>query len=112
MRDRSFPDRARNLRYSPFHYLAWGLLALAVVLGLCSHPTIGQVLFSSIVGSVTDATGAAVPGATIRITEANTNDTRSVTSNEAGGYTVSTVPAGTYQVEITKEGFRGFITSN
>ncbi len=71
-----------------------------------------QTLFGSMVGNVIDASGAAVPGATVKVTETSTNDTRSVQTNEAGIYNVTTVPAGTYQIEISKEGFRGFLTSN
>lgn len=71
-----------------------------------------QVLFGSLVGNVTDASGAGVPGAVVKITETRTNDTRTVQTNESGVYTITTVPAGVYQVEITKEGFRGFVTSN
>jgi len=64
------------------------------------------------VGNVTDSSGAAVPGASVRVTEKSTNEVRSGQTNESGNYTISTMPAGTYQVEITKEGFRSFVTSN
>src|SRR5947207_1367981 len=89
-----------------------GLIAAVLLLTAFSRPMMAQVLFGSVVGSVTDATGAAVPGATVKITATQTNDSRTVLTNEAGGYTVSTVPPGTYQVEISKTGFRGFLTSN
>ena len=52
------------------------------------------------------------PGAAVKVTEMQTNETRTAVTNEAGTYTISTVPAGTYQVEITKAGFRAFLTSN
>ena len=90
----------------------FGIVALAVLLTFSNLPATAQVLFGSVVGSVTDATGASVPGATVRITEISTNDSRTVQTNESGAYTVSTVPAGTYRVEISKGGFRGFATSN
>lgn len=76
------------------------------------HSSYAQVLYGSIVGSVTDASGASVPQATVRVTQAETNQTREVQTNEAGGYTLSTVPAGTYEVSITKEGFRPFSSQN
>src|ERR1700736_3558283 len=71
-----------------------------------------QVAFGSMVGSVTDASGSAIPGATVKITLIQTNDSRSVETNEAGGYTIATVTPGVYQVEITKEGFRSFVAPN
>ena len=64
------------------------------------------------VGNVTDATGAAVPSAAVKITETSTNNVFNATTNDSGGYTVSNLPAGTYQIEITKEGFRTYLSSN
>src|SRR6516162_7493009 len=68
------------------------------------QPARAQVLFGSVVGSVTDLSGAGVPGAVVKITEMRTNESRSGVTNETGTYTISTVPAGTYQVEIAKSG--------
>jgi hypothetical protein len=65
-----------------------------------------QVLYGSIVGNVRDASGAAVPDATITITSKETNQVRSTTTNNEGGYNVPTVQSGTYDVKATKEGFR------
>ena len=65
-----------------------------------------QVLYGSIVGNVRDASGAAVPDATITITSQETNQVRSTTTNDEGGYSVPTVQSGTYEVKVTKEGFR------
>lgn len=67
-----------------------------------------QVLYGSIVGSVADASGAVVPEATVTATQIETNDTRKVTTNGSGGYTLSTVPTGTYRIVITKAGFSNF----
>ena len=50
-----------------------------------------QVLYGSIVGSVTDSSGAAIQGAEVKVTQRETNETREATTNEAGGYTLSTV---------------------
>ncbi len=77
---------------------------------LISNSARAQVLFGSLVGTVTDKSGAAVPDATVEITETQTNDTRSVHTDAGGLYTVSTVPAGTYRVNISKQGFQRFET--
>src|SRR4051794_30079724 len=71
-----------------------------------------QVLSGSLVGNVTDASGSGVPGAAVRVVQTQTNDTREVTTNDSGGYTLSTVPAGSYQVLISKPGFQTFTTRN
>src|ERR1035438_1290287 len=71
-----------------------------------------QVLYGSMVGTVTDSTGALVPGAAVTVTQAQTGETRSATTNDSGDYTVSTVPAGTYSVSISKTGFEVFESTN
>jgi protocatechuate 3,4-dioxygenase beta subunit len=63
---------------------------------ICSQTGSAQVLFGSIVGSVTDASGAGVPGASVKITETSTNENRAALTNEGGFYTITTVTAGTY----------------
>ena len=92
-------------------FLSVSLAAMAMLAS--SAPNLNaQTLFGSMVGNVTDATGAAVPGAQVKITQTGTNEVRTASSNEAGNYTISTVTAGTYQIEIVKQGFRGFVSSN
>jgi len=86
-------------------------LSLALLFVAVDLQAPAQVLFGSIVGSVTDASGAAVPGAMVKITETSTNESRSVLTNEAGVYTVTTVAAGTYRLEIGKTGFNGFVAT-
>src|SRR2546426_366514 len=67
-----------------------------------------QVLYGSVVGNVRDASEAAVAGATVSITNTETNFTRQVTTNESGGYDLSAVPAGTYVLKVSKEGFGAY----
>jgi hypothetical protein len=87
-------------------------LAFALLLIICNQKSTAQVLFGSIVGNVTDTSGAGVPAATVKITETSTNESRVAQTNEAGIYNLTTVPAGTYKIEIAKEGFRSFVTPN
>ncbi len=65
-----------------------------------------QVLFGSIVGTANDASGAAVPGASVVITNKATAQQRTTTTNEVGQYTFVAVIPGTYEVKISKDGFR------
>jgi Carboxypeptidase regulatory-like domain/TonB dependent receptor len=88
-----------------------GFVAVTILSLFCNRTATAQVLFGSIVGNVTDASGAGVPGATVEITETSTNETRTVQTNEGGVYTITTVTAGTYQMGITKVGFRRFVAS-
>src|SRR5689334_21395852 len=64
-----------------------------------------QVLYGSIVGNVRDASEAAVAGATVTITNTDTNYTRQTSTNESGGYDLAAVPAGSYILKVNKDGF-------
>lgn len=57
-------------------------------------------------GTITDASAAVVPGATITVTEKSTGFTRNTQSNEAGLYNLPRLPVGTYSLSIEKEGFK------
>jgi hypothetical protein len=59
-----------------------------------------------VVGTVTDPSGAAVPGATVTLTDAATNSERTTTTNEDGRYDFPNVPPGKYNLTISKAGFR------
>jgi hypothetical protein len=88
------------------------LPAVALLLLACTHQSSAQVLFGSVTGNVIDPSISAVPSAMVRVTEISTNESRLALTNEAGVYSLTTLPAGTYQIEITKTGFRDFIASN
>jgi hypothetical protein len=96
----------------PIHPRVVCLACFLAVLAVIPLPTYAQVLYGSIVGTVTDASGAAVPSAQIVITNVETNQTRSVTTNDVGGYSIPTVPSGRYIVKVAKEGFRPVSNEN
>lgn len=66
----------------------------------------GQILYGSMVGNVKDAFDAAVPGAEVTVLHVETNQTRSTRTGETGSYTFATLPPGSYEVTVTKTGFR------
>lgn len=66
----------------------------------------GQAVTGSLVGSVTDSSGAAVPGAKVAIVEVKTGIGRSTTTNQSGNYAFTNLDAGTYKVEVEQPGFR------
>ncbi|MBI1764778.1 MAG: TonB-dependent receptor, partial [Acidobacteria bacterium] len=89
---------------------AWksALLSLCVVLALTglSTLTFGQAVFGSIYGSVTDSNGAAVPGATVTITDVAKNVSFTETTNEQGYFNKQRLVLGLYKVEVKKDGFK------
>ena len=65
-----------------------------------------QVLYGSVVGTVTDQTGAVVPNATVTIKNVNTGQTREGTTDSAGYYSIQNVQEGRYDLSVTMTGFR------
>src|SRR5579862_7441105 len=78
---------------------------------LGSIPASAQVQ-ATIVGTVTDPSGAAVPGAHITIINSAKGFTHLYTSNSAGEYTGADIPIGEYKVEVEATGFQRLIRSN
>ena len=68
-----------------------------------------QVLYGSVVGTVTDQTGAVVPKASLAITNVNTGQTREGTTDDAGYYSIPNVLEGTYDLSVKKTGFRPYL---
>jgi hypothetical protein len=71
-----------------------------------------QTFRGSIQGTITDATGAAIPGAQVKVSSPDTGLTRAVTSNDLGGYVASELPLGTYSITVEKDGFRTTTLNN
>jgi hypothetical protein len=59
-------------------------------------------------GTVSDQTGAVVAGADVRVTQTETGFTRSATSDANGGYVLTNLPIGHYELRASKEGFNKF----
>jgi len=82
------------------------LIFAAVWLTFAAAPAWTQSAATGVVsGLVTDQQGAAIPGATVKLTELSTNSVANATTNEAGRYTLPTVSPGTYDLTVTKVGF-------
>jgi hypothetical protein len=77
-----------------------GALFLASGLSLFGQST------GSISGSLTDATGSAVSGATVKVTAPATGFTRTATTGEKGDYVIPLLNASSYDVEVTASGFQ------
>ena len=85
------------------------LALLAMLMAFPLAPAAGaQVTSAAIVGTITDSSGAALPGATVTARNVDTGFTRTVPSNEVGAYRLEFLPIGNYAVEV---GLSGFNTS-
>ena len=90
------------------------LLIGVVVFGMAypAGKVLGQAVFGSIVGSVTDSSGAIVPGAKITITDVNKGINFEATSNDSGNYEQQHLIVGTYKVRVEAQGFQAYVQEN
>ena len=81
------------------------LLGFAAILLSFAGATSAQTFRGTILGTVTDSSGAAIPGAAIAVKNVNTGLSRTVSTSEDGTYSVPELPIGTYTVTVEKAGF-------
>lgn len=93
-------------------FLWLGVVAIAVIALALPRPIEAQVLYGSLLGNVTDPSGAAIPGAAVAITQSQTGFTRQAATDQTGGYNLPTIPAGTYTIKVNKAGFKTFERTN
>lgn len=67
---------------------------------------LAQGQFGGITGTITDSSGAVIPGATVTITDMNTNRRVVVTSTSDGTYLARSLSPGTYSITVAKHGFK------
>ncbi len=87
---------------------ALGLCVVAVVLLslLFSVSLFGQAVSATLLGSVSDVSGASVANAKVTLTESNTNVSRTTQTNESGNFVFPDVPPGNYTVAVEMTGFK------
>lgn len=88
------------------------LLAFAFATFLPSRRAGAQTTTSTVVGTVTDPTGAVIPSATVTIINQGTRATNTGTTNSSGNYTFTFVPPGLYTVNVVAHGFKQQSISN
>jgi hypothetical protein len=71
-----------------------------------------QLSTADIVGTVTDATGAVIPGANVVLTDLGTKEQRASTTSTGGDFNFSLLPVGTYSITVSKPGFKNASLAN
>jgi hypothetical protein len=82
------------------------IFALALAVFALALPSLAQESRATLTGRVSDPNGAAVPGATVSVTNQQTNITDTATTNGEGNYTVPFLMPGRYTVKVEKQGFK------
>ncbi len=94
-------------------YLWATALVVLIALGGSAVSLQAQVLYGSLVGNVTDESGAAVPGATVTVTHKETGASREAVTDTTGALSFPEPGSpGTYTVTVKVEGFRTFTRSD
>src|SRR5258708_39660844 len=87
--------------------LAWAVLCCLAFL-LCTSTSLGQAVYGSISGSVTDPQGNAVAGAKVTVTNISKGTTAEATTNESGNYSVTHLIPDSYKIHVEAAGFKAY----
>ena len=87
------------------------LFAALAFLAAPPDPAQGQVIQSTILGTVTDPSGGVIAGATVTVKNEGTSFERTMVTDESGDYRIAGLEVGSYQVSVTAQGFKTFIRS-
>jgi len=87
------------------------IVFIAVLLTLCGSLSFAQTTTGRIVGTVTDDSGAVIPGVDVVVRNPATGLSRNVVTNESGTFSVPLLPPAVYEVEAALAGFRKEIRS-
>ncbi len=88
-----------------------GVMAVLALVGVLSSTPVfaqSQSINGTIAGTVTDASGGALPGVSVTVTNIDDGTVRVVVSNESGLYRAQLLPLGAYKVSAELEGFKKF----
>src|ERR1700694_773872 len=97
-----------SMKLKPF-VIAFSITVLAVCL---ATPGLAQTIFGTILGTVTDPSGAVVPNAVITITNQGENISRDVRSDAQGNYQAENMKAGLYTVSARATGFKDMVLTD
>jgi outer membrane receptor protein involved in Fe transport len=93
-------------------YLAGAIFSVFTLLALAAPPAGAQTFRGTILGTVTDASGAAIAGATVTAKNQDTGVIRTSVSTSDGTYRVPELPIGMYTVSISIANFETAVTGN
>jgi len=85
-----------------------GALLIALYCGLAALPMKAQVLYGSVIGTITDQSDSVIPGAALTLTSKETGVSREVTTDGGGRYSFVNVLPGRYDVKVVAKGFRAY----
>ncbi len=108
----AMPETTRKLQL-PSGWSSRALLALALLAAafLSALPATAQMSYGGVVGTVTDTTGAIVPGAKVVLKNTQTGAMQTAITGSAGNFSFVNLIPDTYQITVTKSGFQSLTQS-
>src|ERR1700732_2024098 len=88
-----------------------GVRVILAFFVLASISLFAQTFRGTVLGTVTDASGAVISGAKVAVRNVNTGQERTTETSADGSYSVPELPIGTYTVTITQSGFQTSVTN-
>jgi hypothetical protein len=99
-------QQTHQISLEVFRSSIWAFLAPLVAIAMLLAPrAYAQTLYGTLVGDVTDSTGAAVMGATVVATDSETGIAKTTTTDSSGTFRLSDLGTGTYNVSISARAF-------
>src|SRR5258708_20934994 len=84
------------------------ILVLCLALGFGASTSVGQAVYGSIIGTVTDPQGNAVAGAKVTVTSLTKNTSEETTTNDSGNFSVIHLIPETYRVKVEGSAFKAY----
>ncbi len=94
-----------NKKIKSIFAVTFGLMLLAPAM-------FGQTFKATVVGQITDSTGAVVPNATVTIIQDATNQSQTVTTGEDGNYVITQLDPGTYTLRVEAASFKAAVKTD
>src|SRR5208283_685113 len=85
------------------------ILGVTAICFLVARPAPAQSFFASLSGTVVDNSGAVIPGAEVTVKNSSSGTSRTVKTSQDGYFSLTEVPAGTYEVSASLSGFDKWI---
>src|SRR5215813_13660973 len=106
-----FPSVEVSIMWNRKHVLA--LCVVCALLVFFFAPKVrGQAAYGTIIGTVTDPTGAAVADAKVTVTDMEKGVSQEITTNSTGYYTANNLIPGNYKVSVEAKGFKAYVQQN
>ena len=83
-----------------------GLFLIALLFALCGQAFAQSLISGDIAGTITDPSGAVIPGVSVQLKSLDTGATQTTTANQSGAYRFSLLKPGRYQVIVSAIGFQ------